>query len=183
MSPHPRATAPRCSGFTLLELLVVLAIVAVATVAAAPSFTRNRDAAVASAAANALLATLHHARGIALLRATPTVVCLSEDASQCLALEVASSRGWIEFQNDRVESPPRRDAAEPLLSHTAFDADLSIRGTRRSVTFWPVSRSGTTTTFTICAGRPASAARAVIVSQSGRPRLKSLTPLSAGCLP
>lgn len=177
-----RPSAGRCArGVGLLELLTVLTIVAVLAAAATPSFQGLRASAAATAASNALLTTLHHARGVALMRGVPAVVCLSADGSQCLAGDAGAANGWIEFQNDRSESPPQRDAAEPLVGSQRFTSELKIRGSRNAISYWPVSRAGTTVTFTVCAGRPALAARAVIVSQSGRPRSKLLTPREAGC--
>lgn len=175
--------AGACGGLTLPELLITLSLAAIVSAAAAPSFRSQRAAVLASSAANSLLTSLHHARSVALLRGQPTVVCLSADGAQCLAAARQRAQGWIEFQNTHSESPPRLDPADTLLGAQSFDAELAIRGSRSAVAFWPVSRAGTTATFTLCAGEPVSAARAVIVSQSGRPRTKLLPPLDPGCRP
>lgn len=172
-----------CGGVSLPELLAVLGIVAILSAAAVPSFREQRASALATASSNSLLTALYHARTVALLHAQPTVVCLSADGTQCLPAGAASAAGWIEFQNDHAESPPRRDADEVLLASQRFGAGLTISGSRQAVTYWPVSRAGTTATFSFCAGRPVLAARAVIVSQSGRPRSKLLSPHDAVCRP
>lgn len=181
--PLPPAVRSCCRGVTLLELLAVLGIVAVLIAAAVPSFRGQRARALATAAANSLLGTLHHARTVALLRGRPTVVCLSADGARCLPAGPQRAPGWISFQNDHTESPPQRDATEALLRAESFGGELLIRGSRQAVTYWPVSRAGTTATFTLCAGRPAQAARAIVISQNGRPRSKSLTLPDAACQP
>jgi hypothetical protein len=48
---------------------------------------------------------------------------------------------------------------------------IELRGSRASLTFWPVSRAGTTMTIAICDLHRLARPELVIVSQSGRPRL------------
>jgi type IV fimbrial biogenesis protein FimT len=195
MIPSCSTATPRCTpaqrhgprrihrGVTLFELLAALGIVAVLSAVAVPSFRGQRNRALAVSSANSLLSTLYHARTVALLHGRPTVVCLSADGAQCLPAGPQRALGWISFQNDHSESPPRRDATETLLRSERFGSDLLIRGSRQAVTYWPISRAGTTATFTLCAGRPAEAARAIVVSQSGRPRSKTLAPQDPDCQP
>jgi hypothetical protein len=52
--------------------------------------------------------------------------------------------------------------------------DLAVHGSRLAVTFWPLSRSGTTATLTLCSARRGLAPRQIIISQTGRPRLKTV---------
>jgi hypothetical protein len=62
-------------------------------------------------------------------------------------------------------------AADNLLRHVELPGRVSMQGSRTAVTYWPTSRAGTTSTFLMChAGRPLEG-RAVVVSQSGRPRV------------
>lgn len=162
-------------GFGLVELLIALAIAAALLAAGSPAFSRVRANAVTLAAANALVGGLHLARSQALLRGRPAVLCLSPDGRRCLETPGPGRvRGWIVFVNERPERRPQRDPREPIVARYDLPADLAVHASRPAVTYWPVSRAGTTATVTLCAPRGLASARAVIVSQSGRPRQRLL---------
>jgi type IV fimbrial biogenesis protein FimT len=173
---HPlrsRAYAPtrECVGVTLTELLLVCMIVAICASVAIPGFHRFVLDARRTTHVNALLHTLHAARSAAIMRQEPTVVCKSADQVQCTPAAVSWSDGWIVFANRDHDSPPRVDPGEePLLVQPAIE-NLAIRSSRSAVTYWPVALAGTTATFTFCDERGSSSARAIIVSQTGRPRV------------
>jgi type IV fimbrial biogenesis protein FimT len=167
----------RLRGLSWAELLAVLAIVALLALLATPSFTRLRANAASLAAAQTLFGALHHARSQALLRGVPAVLCLSADGRRCLAdARRGQARGWLVFV-DRVQrraasGPPQFDPGDILVTRFEAAAPLQLHGSRPAVTYWPVSRAGTTATFTICAPAALAPPRAIIVSQSGRPRLR-----------
>lgn len=81
--PARRATHPRARGFTLLELVVTVAVLAIALGIAVPSFqgitNRNRLTSVA----NELVAAVQLARMEALRRNERVVVCPTTDGSAC----------------------------------------------------------------------------------------------------
>ena len=99
-------------------------------------------------------------------------------ASQSAA---AAGVGWLVFYQPggRVVTQP---AAAPLLHTFTLPEDVSVHGSRAAVTFWPVARAGTTSTFDLCGiGSGASmAGRAVVVSQTGRSRVATE---EAACAP
>ncbi len=176
----PRA-APH-SGFGLAEWLIALAIAATVLAVGSPSFHRVRANASTLAAANALVGGLHLARSQALLRGRPAVLCLSTDGRRCLeSPDARRTHGWIVFVNERPERRPQRDAREPLVARFDLPAGLAVHASRAAVTYWPVSRAGTTATLTFCTPSGLAAGRAVIVSQSGRPRQRLLRPADPPC--
>lgn len=161
-------------GFTLPELLVVLAVAAILLAAAAPAFGRLRANAITLSAASALVGGLHLARSQAVLRGRPGVLCLSGDGSRCLeAPNAGQTRGWIVFVNERPERRPQRDSGEPLVARYDLPTGLAVHASRAAVTYWPISRAGTTVTVTLCPPGGLATARAVVVSQSGRPRQRT----------
>src|SRR5690606_21539291 len=82
--------------------------------------------------------------------------------------------GWIVFANADGDAAPRVNPGEPgLLPVSAATTGLTISGDGDALTYWPTSRAGTTATLVFCDARGPSAARAVIVSQTGRPRIAS----------
>jgi type IV fimbrial biogenesis protein FimT len=158
-------------GFSLLELLVALATVAIVVAIAAPSFREIALNARRNEQVNAVLRALHAARSAAILRAEPVVICKSRDGEQCATDTSTWSEGWIAFANRDRDSPPRRDAGEQLLIIQPRSGQVDVRANRNAVIYWPVALAGTTVSFVFCDARGTSAARAIIVSQTGRPRV------------
>jgi hypothetical protein len=74
-----------------------------------------------------------------------------------------------------------RDTDEELLRVYAPWPGGSLTANRTTLSFRPFGQMGVTATFTFCDDRGSPAARAVIISQTGRPRVSdrsaSNTPL------
>lgn len=157
-------------GLTLPELLIALAVVALLAALATPSFRELRRRAGLSAAVNQMVGALHYARSVAILRSVPTVVCLTADGSQCVEREDIPAHGWLVFSDLERSSPVRLDAGDELLRTYRLSSGLTATGTRTALTFWPVTRAGTTGTFTFCSAARQPRGRAVVVSRVGRPR-------------
>ena len=86
-------------GFTLLELMVVLAIVAILTTLAAPSFTRLVQANTISINVNTFMADLRYARSESTRRGGGVVMCRSDAPEAavpvCSTTSGADVRGWV----------------------------------------------------------------------------------------
>jgi type IV fimbrial biogenesis protein FimT len=158
-------------GFTLLELAATLAIAAVLVGLAVPGFARLTRQWAVSRSAESLLTGLHSARSQAASRQSPVVLCQNNAAAACSNSPTAA--GWQVFSTEHVTSPPRFSAGDALLTVHQLPSGLTLQATRAAVTFWPTSRSGSTSTFVVCDARRVAQPRAVIVSQTGRPRLST----------
>ncbi|MGH8262708.1 MAG: GspH/FimT family protein [Steroidobacterales bacterium] len=161
--------APR--GFSLIELLVALAILAIALAFGSPSLRNSHLNARRAAAVNAFMHTLYSARSESLLHVEFVSVCPSLDQQQCSANRGDWTAGWISFINKDHDQPAHVDPGETVLSRHAAVAGVRILANRDSLVFRHDSFTGTTASFFFCDERGGSAARAVIVSQTGRPRL------------
>ena len=157
----------RHRGFTLAELLVALAIGALLLALAAPGFTRQRGTTALRAASNETLAALQLARRLALARGQSVTVCPSADGVVC---SLAGTE-WLLFANAPGGSDSRREPADELLRRWTLPGGVRVSGTRGYAAFQPRAGSAVTVTFEFCHHAAPAAALAIVVSQSGRPRV------------
>jgi type IV fimbrial biogenesis protein FimT len=162
------------SGLSVWEFLVVVAIAALLASLAIPGFGSLRRNSALNAAAGQLVAGLHLARSVSILRGVQAVVCLSADGHRCLESGSETASSWLAFVDHAHSSPVQIDTGDQILRSAQLPTNVLLRGTRRAITFWPVSRSGTTGTFRFCFRGDVSRGRAVVVSQTGRPRLEPI---------
>jgi len=159
-------------GFTLSEVLIVLAIGAILAGLAAPGFASLRHNAALTAAADELLGALYLAQRSAARTGLPAVFCLTPDGgAQCVMGKNAAGTSWQVFLDLSASSALQPAGSGLRLRQSRLASGVQIRATRPAVTFWPAARAATTGTFTVCDPRDRSSARAVIVSETGRPRI------------
>jgi type IV fimbrial biogenesis protein FimT len=159
------------AAFSLIELTVTLAVVAIVIAAGTPALRGTLLDARRAAAVNAFMHTLYSARAESRLHVQFVSVCASRDQRQCSAPPVDWSGGWISFVNKDHDSPARVDPGETLLERHPALPGTRVVANRDSLVFRHDSFSGTTASFFFCDERGGRFARAVIVSQTGRPRL------------
>ncbi len=170
-------SAPRRAGLTLVELLVTLAIAVIVTTIAVPSFRWLVLDTRLSTAVNGLVHDLALARSNAVTRGRSVVLCPSADGTRCLATS-EWHRGWIVFvdsnrDRDRGPKEPRLRVHGPLAHGISA---ISSRA-RRRIVYHPLGFShGSNLTVTFCASRQPGAARALILSNAGRPRIARTGP-------
>ncbi|HEU5320012.1 MAG TPA: GspH/FimT family pseudopilin [Methylomirabilota bacterium] len=106
------APARRAAGFTLLELLVTLAIVAVAAALVLPAIGRTTDTVRARAEVAGFSAVLRHARERAITSHTPHEVVIDLTAHR-MAVTTAAPGAEPEVTRTRALSPVLRVEATP----------------------------------------------------------------------
>jgi type IV fimbrial biogenesis protein FimT len=93
----------RQKGFSLIELMIAIAIVAILIALAQPSFTAIINQNRLAASSNELLATLQQARTESIRRNRRVVVCRSDNAEASTPSCTSSTgnwAGWIAFVDD-----------------------------------------------------------------------------------
>ena len=159
-------------GFTLWELLCALGIAGLTLGAAVPSFHYLVLDARLTADVNAWVLAVQLARSEGFKRGRPVIVCRTDDTLRCAGEAPPVTAGWMVFVNLDDAYPPQRSPAEPLLYMHTPELSGSIVGNRPYYEFRPGRRSTNGTTV-FCDRRGAAAARAVVVSYTGRPRVDS----------
>jgi type IV fimbrial biogenesis protein FimT len=94
--------ANRSNGFTIIELMIAMVVLAILLAAAAPMFNNLIKNNRMISEAYALRATFNNARSEALARRTDVTVCRSNDGATCTAHTPAGSwsEGYIAFSDD-----------------------------------------------------------------------------------
>jgi type IV fimbrial biogenesis protein FimT len=88
------------AGFTLLELMMAIALLAVLLSIGIPNFRDFINNARMASAANDLLGDFNFARSEAIKRRLPVTLCKSDDGATCDDDEDTQFRGWIVFIDD-----------------------------------------------------------------------------------
>ena len=164
----------RTAGFTLLELLWTLTAAGMVLGLAVPSFQEFLLDSRRTADINAFVGAIQMARSEAAKRGRPVVVCKSVDSLRCGGNEIELEAGWMVFVNEDDVRPQHRSPNEALLYAHAPQLQGTITANRPLFEFRPFRQRSTNGTVTFCDRRAAAAARAVIVSYTGRPRVDSV---------
>jgi type IV fimbrial biogenesis protein FimT len=125
-----------------------------------------------TAALNDFVIAVQLARSEAVKRGAEVVLCKSAGRESCTSTGEWQP-GWIVFVNSDEDAPPVRDKQETLIQVHAALPKARITANRNSFTFRPFRSASTNGTVTYCDSRGVPAARAIIVSPSGRPRIST----------
>jgi len=174
MQPKTAAPSGTCqNGLTLIEMMLALAIGAVVLTLTAPAFDRFVQRQRIDVAAHELVSHINLARLDAVTRRHLVLVCPSLDGRSCTG-DNRWEDGWIVFRDD--DRNRRVDADDELLRIGAPIEALSIDSAGRTlIRYQPDGTAGgTNLTLKLCHDEMPELARAVIVSNPGRPRVDDL---------
>lgn len=162
------------NGLTLIELLLTMAIVAILTTVAVPGFSNLVLNTRMTAHVNRFVHDIHLAKQSAHRRMQPVALCKSPDGRQC-GHDGEWHDGWLVFVNLNRDRPPHVNRDEPILAaNPAFESGTIIAN-RADFVFRAFEARSTNGTLTFCDRRGSDAARAIIVSYTGRPRVATVT--------
>lgn len=159
-------------GFTLIELMIVLIILAVILVIGVPSYNTLALRAKLKAYANEVAASALTARSEAIKRNAPMTLCISTDGATC-AGGGDWDQGWVVIDpNDTVVKYQQGLDRIKVFEVSSID----------TVLFQPSGVSSTPVTMTICQQTPSEGIeeREVRISATGRPTVKTT---KLGCPP
>jgi type IV fimbrial biogenesis protein FimT len=172
-------------GFTVVELMVVVALIAILLGIAAPSVQNLTQNARMSAQANDLLADLAMARSEAIKRNVRVAICSSSNGLGCTGGTPLRPAPWetgrivfVDTNQDGMRDGNEeilRAAPEAPVGNTVTVAGDAAAGDARSVHYRPsgsMTPGGATVIFTLCDERSGSAGtnagRTITINNTGR---------------
>jgi type IV fimbrial biogenesis protein FimT len=164
------ATPHKARGFSVIEMMLTVAIAAILYVLSVPTIDNLIQSSKSSSAQTALLIALNLARSTAIVRQSEVAICPSTDLAHC-DRNIWWQRGWIVFQD--IDGDGVRKDSEPLLSVTQAQSGMAVASSsgRQHVTYRADgTATGTNLTFTVCDRRGPRYASTIVVSNIGRPR-------------
>lgn len=123
----------RLTGFTLMELMITLAVLGILTAIAVPSFQTLLERNRVTNETNDLLGALMLARSHAVTRRVITRVCPSTNASTCATGTVNWATGWI------VREDP--SPSQVIRIGPALHPSLTVTTTLQAVAFDPAGNA------------------------------------------
>lgn len=162
-------------GFTLIELMVAIALAALLLSLGVPALNQFTTNARQTSAINDFVASIHMARNTAVTTNARVTVCASSDGAACEA--VPWNQGWIVF-SDR-NSNQLVDGADAIITSSGEADGLAMQSGEfgLALQYRPNGRvtnagaNGNSGQFTVCDDRGPDYAKVIIVDLSGRPRL------------
>ena len=118
-------------GFTLVELVVTIAVIGVLAAMAAPSMTAMIENGRMQGQASELAAALQQARSEAVRRNATVTICPSSDGSTCTSS--GTWAGWIIHGLDRTVDP----AVDELIHSTTASTSILVTGPAAGIEFRP----------------------------------------------
>lgn len=162
------------SGYTLVELVITVALGALILVIAMPGFAAITHKNRINSAATQLYLTLNTARSEALKRRSAVRVCPSADSSSCRT-DGDWSAGWLIFEDGNGNNVPDGSEIISLVNSKSLHAGIEMQVTSSMASylqFQPtggaIGSGGNTGELKICHSNSTVYSKTVSVSATGR---------------
>jgi type IV fimbrial biogenesis protein FimT len=171
----------KLDGLTVIERAVLVAVASILAAASVPALRSLILDVRMTRQVNAFVHSIHLAKQEAHKQTRYVAICKSPDGRQCQH-DAAWREGWMVFVNSDRDEPPQVDAGERVLQVIARYKGGGIGANRSSFVFRPFQVRSTNGTVVFCDARGRDAAKAIVVSYTGRPRLVNGEKLTSGVI-
>jgi len=168
----------RDSGYSLLELMLTVAVAAMILTLGLPSFSALKARNAQRVEINALFHAVHLARKGSIMRKQVVSLCPTADGLTCNPGRDWSG-GFLVFENSDRDEPPELDDGEILLYRHLASPSVKIAANRRGFTLRATFLRATNGTLVVCDRAGRVSPRALVISYTGRPRVAERTPRGA----
>ena len=168
----------RDSGYSLLELMLTIAVAAMILTLGLPSFSALKARNAQRVEINALFHAVHLARKGSIMRKQVVSLCPTADGLTCNPGRDWSG-GFLVFENSDRDEPPELDDGEILLYRHLASPSVKIAANRRGFTLRATFLRATNGTLVVCDRAARVSPRALVISYTGRPRVAERTPRGA----
>ena len=162
-------------GYSLLELLMTIAIAAVILTLGLPAFASLKARNAQRVEVNALFHAVHLARKSSIMRRQVVSLCPTVDGASCNPGRDWSG-GFLVFENSDRDEPPELDDGEIVLHRHLASGAVQITANRRGFTLRATFLRATNGALVVCDRADRVPPRALVVSYTGRPRVAERTP-------
>jgi len=160
------------SGYTLLEVMITMALLAIVMAIGVPSMTTFIQNDRLTTQINTLVGHLAYARSEAVTRSQQVGVCVSSNTTSCTGGN-NWEEGWIIYVD--TSGNGAFDAGEPVLrAKQPLEGGNTMKpqtiGTEVVYDYRGFARAGSVGSFSLCDSRGAGYGKAIAISNTGRVR-------------
>ena len=160
-------------GFTLVELLVTLAVAAILLTVAVPSFRDFVKTNRLRSVANDFITAVNMARNAAISRGQNATLCASSNQSTCNSTDWAD--GWLVWVD--ANGNGTLDSEEQVVTQSSLGNGITLASTSgaTSYVFLPDGSTSAADALTLCDDRTGETGRAISISVTGHPSVADNT--------
>ena len=163
-------TSHRSRGFSLIEMMMGVAILAIVIKLAAPTFSDFIKKSRLTSSTATLVADLNYARGEAIMRNAPVIVCAKASSSTNCSTTPTWQSGWvvcIDANSDNVCDTASASVPNPMRVRNAISTTTVITAGAPVVRFSSVGAVTGNGAFTIAGGPSTLPSKSIQVTSNG----------------